>query len=201
MPKKLNKKNEINKILQTAMQCFTTSGYANTTMDDIAAKYGKSKASIYMHFKSKKAIFLALANYWLSQFKKALLPIFRSKEQPEIILSKTIQILADRIENDIPFFKAHLEFLHHSYLDKQAKNRMQKIHKFWTDELTAVFIPICPSAQIARQLAIFMMSVYDGYIIRALTANDISLKNEIYFIEKVSTNLLRLFRQNPNSFL
>ncbi len=196
MPIKLNKLEEKKKILSIAMQCFTTLGYSNTTMDYIAKKYGKSKASIYLHFKSKKAIFLALAEFWFQQFKKDLLPILHSHDQPENILSKIINLTSERIENDLPFFKAHLEFLRYSFIDSKAKNKIQKVYKFWTDELANIFLPICKSKQQSNQLAIYVISIYIGYIIRSITANDISIKDNAKFIQNITVNIINSLKKD-----
>lgn len=49
-----------NQILQAALVCFARSGYQQTSVDDISQEAGLSKGSIYTHFESKKALFLAL---------------------------------------------------------------------------------------------------------------------------------------------
>lgn len=201
MPIKLNKKEEKNKILKIAMHCFTNNGYSNTTMDDIAKKYGKSKASIYLHFKSKKSIFLALTDYWLRQFKQDLLPILHSNDEIELILSKIINKLSERIVLDLPFFKAHLEFLHHTYINSSIKNRIKKVYTFWTNELISILLPICNSIELAQKLAAFMIAVYDGFITRSITINDISIKDNIRFIEKITLSILNSIKNENKTYL
>lgn len=201
MPIKLNKKEEKNKILKTAMNCFTNNGYSNTTMDDIAKKYGKSKASIYLHFKSKKSIFLALTDYWLKQFKQDLLPILHSNDEPELILSKIINKLSERIDSDLPFFKVHLEFLRHTYTNNNIKNRINKVYTFWTKELASILFPICNSMELAQKLANFMIAVYDGFIARSITINDISIEDNIKFIEKITLSILNSIKNEYKSYL
>lgn len=49
-----------NQIRQAALVCFVRSGYHQTSVDDISQEAGLSKGSIYTHFESKKALFLAL---------------------------------------------------------------------------------------------------------------------------------------------
>lgn len=49
-------------ILQAALTCFVQAGYHKTSVDDIASHAGLSKGSIYTHFESKQALFLALLN-------------------------------------------------------------------------------------------------------------------------------------------
>ena len=47
-------------ILRGAMQVFLEQGYANTSMDQVAATAGVSKQTIYSHFRDKEGLFTAL---------------------------------------------------------------------------------------------------------------------------------------------
>lgn len=47
-------------ILQGAMRVFLRQGYANTSMDRVAAEAGVSKQTIYSHFQDKEGLFIAL---------------------------------------------------------------------------------------------------------------------------------------------
>jgi AcrR family transcriptional regulator len=47
-------------ILQGAMKVFLKQGYANTSMDRVAAEAGVSKQTIYSHFQDKEGLFIAL---------------------------------------------------------------------------------------------------------------------------------------------
>jgi AcrR family transcriptional regulator len=48
-------------ILEAALACFAEKGFAGTRMDDIAARAGITKGTIYLYFESKDAVFKALA--------------------------------------------------------------------------------------------------------------------------------------------
>ena len=48
-------------ILDAALACFGEKGFAATRMDDIAARAGITKGTIYLYFESKEAVFKALA--------------------------------------------------------------------------------------------------------------------------------------------
>jgi len=47
-------------ILQAAVDCFKTFGYAKTSMNDIGKRVGMNKASLYYHFKDKLALYEAV---------------------------------------------------------------------------------------------------------------------------------------------
>src|SRR6059058_2945988 len=48
-------------ILDAALACFAQKGFAATRLDDIAARAGITKGTIYLYFDSKQALFEALA--------------------------------------------------------------------------------------------------------------------------------------------
>jgi AcrR family transcriptional regulator len=51
----------IPEILDAALACFAEKGFAGTRMDDVAARAGITKGTIYLYFESKEALFKALA--------------------------------------------------------------------------------------------------------------------------------------------
>jgi len=175
MPIILNKKLEKEKILCSAMKCFTSVGFSNTTMDYIAKEYGKSKASIYQYFPSKKNLFLALTEYWLEDFKKRILPIMQAYNDPKLIFTAIAKEISSNIQRDLPFFKAQIEFLHYSYLDKQIQNRIRKIYQFWTERIIECLRDYCPNEKKCYYFAIFIIALFDGIVFRKTAADDIDI--------------------------
>src|SRR5215469_9178962 len=58
---KRRKDERVPEILEAALTSFGEKGFAATRMDDIAAKAGITKGTIYLYFDSKEAVFKALA--------------------------------------------------------------------------------------------------------------------------------------------
>jgi AcrR family transcriptional regulator len=54
-------------ILEAALACFAQKGFAATRLDDIAARAGITKGTIYLYFDSKQALFEALARQSIGQ--------------------------------------------------------------------------------------------------------------------------------------
>jgi AcrR family transcriptional regulator len=57
-----------NHILQAALTRFASQGYHDTTVDDIAREADLSKGSIYVHFDSKKELFLSAFVWFFDEF-------------------------------------------------------------------------------------------------------------------------------------
>ncbi|MBX3094511.1 MAG: TetR family transcriptional regulator [Cryobacterium sp.] len=68
------------RIITAADRLFTTRGYANTSMEDIADAADIAIRTIYLHFPSKAAIHLASFDSWLDAFVLAV--VARPIEEP-----------------------------------------------------------------------------------------------------------------------
>lgn len=64
----------INHILKSAMVCFADNGYHQTTMDDIVNEAGLSKGGLYIYFKSKRELFIAMVEGFVSDFGLFAIP-------------------------------------------------------------------------------------------------------------------------------
>lgn len=52
--------NTKSELIEVARQLFATQGFDNTTMNEIAAKSGKGRRTLYTYFKSKSEVFMAV---------------------------------------------------------------------------------------------------------------------------------------------
>ena len=66
-------------ILTAALSCFGEKGYHASTMDDLVRASGLSKGSLYWHFDSKLAVFLAL----FDRFAEDLLAGWDASQRPD----------------------------------------------------------------------------------------------------------------------
>lgn len=55
-----NVSNTRSELIEVARQLFASQGYDNTTMNEIAAKSGKGRRTLYTYFKSKSDVFMAV---------------------------------------------------------------------------------------------------------------------------------------------
>jgi AcrR family transcriptional regulator len=61
-------------ILEAAARVFARSGYAATSMDDVAAEAGITKLIVYRHFNSKRDLYLAVLGEVAERLRKTLSP-------------------------------------------------------------------------------------------------------------------------------
>lgn len=65
MPQQQRSEETRARILRSALECFSRSGYDATGVAEICAAAGISKGAFYHHFPTKQAVFIELLNAWL----------------------------------------------------------------------------------------------------------------------------------------
>jgi AcrR family transcriptional regulator len=75
-------------MLEAALHCFLTFGFAKTSMDDIAKRAGVSRPLIYVKFKNKDELFAGVFDYLTEgRFEKAMAVINGSGSPRERLLA------------------------------------------------------------------------------------------------------------------
>lgn len=88
-------------ILRAAVDLFVERGYHDTSMEDIAARVGIAKGTVYLHFASKEDLALAMIDQGSRRFANALDTILASDATPraklETIFERTFSSVGDGI--------------------------------------------------------------------------------------------------------
>lgn len=69
-------------ILKAARSLFGEQGFADTSMDEIAAAAGVAKGAVYHHFPTKEALFEAVSEAAASELADRLAPVARAAPDP-----------------------------------------------------------------------------------------------------------------------
>src|SRR5512144_3396941 len=78
-------------ILRTAADLFRERGYRASTLDDIAARLGMSKASLYTYFRAKEEMLAAISRQTIEGFTRELGLVLRSTLSPEDKLRRIVR--------------------------------------------------------------------------------------------------------------
>lgn len=81
-------------ILAGARDAFTEHGFERATVDDIAARAGVSKATVYNHFQDKRALFIAAFDDAADRLRGELKAVLA---EPSSDLQRTLQRAGERI--------------------------------------------------------------------------------------------------------
>lgn len=169
------------KILEEALKLFAQSGYMGTSMNDIAAKLGVTKAALYKHYSSKQEILDSIVE------KMNRMDMERAKEyeMPEGDMEEVIAGYKNTAFDKIRQF-TKVQFLHWTEeefsccfrkmltLEQYRDPEMEKLYQNYLAKgplqyIEAIFSGITGNSKTARQLAmdfygpIFLLySIYDG---------------------------------------
>ncbi|MBI5207723.1 MAG: TetR/AcrR family transcriptional regulator [Candidatus Firestonebacteria bacterium] len=113
-------------ILKSALNIFSSKGYHNTVIDDIAIQADLGKGTIYRYYKNKQSLFLAVIESNLDEIKRLILSAMSSKESDVIKnMRKYIEIYLKYFEKNKSFYNILLheksEFKHEAFLRHRKK--------------------------------------------------------------------------------
>ena len=169
------------KILEEALKLFAQSGYMGTSMNDIAAKLGVTKAALYKHYKSKQEILDSIVDKMNEMDKERV----KQYEMPEGKLEDVIAEYKETAFDKIREF-TKVQFLHWTEeefpccfrkmltLEQYRDPQMAELYQnYLTDGplsyIETLFAGLFEDAGKARQMAldfygpIFLLySIYDG---------------------------------------
>lgn len=75
------KTNIRDRIVQSAIECFSEYGFDRSRMDDIAQRADLSKGTLYLYFKSKEDLFYAICENNLKVIKEQLSRMFATRKE------------------------------------------------------------------------------------------------------------------------
>ncbi|MCL6640457.1 MAG: TetR/AcrR family transcriptional regulator [Candidatus Rokubacteria bacterium] len=78
-------------VLQTAADLFRERGYRATTLDDLAARLGMSKASLYTYVRSKEELLAAISRETIGEFRREMDRVLHSDLDPDEKLRRIVR--------------------------------------------------------------------------------------------------------------
>ena len=87
------------RIVQSAIECFSKNGFDRSRMDDIAKTADLSKGTLYLYFKSKEDLFYDICENNLKMIKEQLSQIFATKKEDLVSDAERFYENLQRIEN------------------------------------------------------------------------------------------------------
>ncbi|MDP3276286.1 MAG: TetR/AcrR family transcriptional regulator [Deltaproteobacteria bacterium] len=81
-------------LLRAASTVFTTRGYHDAKVEDIAAQAGVAKGTFYLYFKDKRSVFVELVDSLFERISKAILRVDVAQDVPEQVKHNVRAIVA-----------------------------------------------------------------------------------------------------------
>lgn len=158
------------RILRAAMESFAQTGYDKTKMDDIAKRLGLSKGTLYLYFKSKEDLFLAICEHNMEQGREADSKLFLRKENAS---SDAEQIFDNIRQRERGNDRIVLEMVVESTRNPRLKKAMQDYHTKVHDRVLQEFKRKAEEGYIRKDidvngLAIAVVALYDGLAVNRM---------------------------------
>lgn len=116
-------------VLAASVDVFNERGYDGTSMEDLSARLGIGKSSIYHHVESKEALLRLALDEALLALEQAEQDVRAmagpAVERLEILLRRSVQVLFDRL----PYVTLLLRVRGNSEVERQALTRRRRIDR------------------------------------------------------------------------
>ncbi len=153
------------RILLAAMELFLRRGYARTSVTQIAAKAGVSRAAVFWHFSNKDTLFRAAAKQFVVPFREALGGRL-SHLEPRKRIFELIDVYEQFVESNRPnietFVNWVLECPEHS---GPMREELLGLHEVFRSEVEGALCELLGDEKRANEYANGLISLMDGNLL------------------------------------
>mgnify|MGYP001627836628 CR=1 FL=1 len=97
------------RIIDGAIELIEEQGFEKTTMDEIAARAEISKGSLYLYFKDKATLYIAIKKRGLNKIISIFMSLIQKDEKGAVILKKMILSFLEYTTTHLSFTKAMIK--------------------------------------------------------------------------------------------
>ncbi len=109
-------------ILEAAIQAFTEKGFGDATMDDIVARAGLSKGTLYWYFESKDELINSIVGYIFERELAHAQQVVQGEERSREKLLVTLEMVTASFEQMQPIMPILMEYWAMMMRDERIRN-------------------------------------------------------------------------------
>ena len=125
-------------ILDAALTVLVQHGYEGSRMDDVVSESQLSKGAIYWYYKSKKAMYLDLVNFWVIRYSATINHLVENDQYAPDQLKSLFNYFIDQYESDPDPFIALTEFWSMAQKDDDFREKLQKVYSQFLEVLEKI---------------------------------------------------------------
>ena len=125
-------------ILDAALTVLVQHGYEGSRMDDVVSESQLSKGAIYWYYKSKKAMYLDLVNFWVIRYSATINHLVENDQAAPDQLKSLFNYFIDQYESDPDPFIALTEFWSMAQKDNDFREKLQKVYSQFLEVLEKI---------------------------------------------------------------
>lgn len=92
-------------IFESAIKVFSNSGYTGATMDEVVARAGVAKGSLYYHFKSKEELFIFIIKEGINLINEDIDKATKGMDNPYEIIKESFRVMLKYVYDNKDLFK------------------------------------------------------------------------------------------------
>ena len=127
-----------NQILDAALTVLVQNGYEGSRMDDVVTESQLRKGAIYWYYKSKKAMYLDLVNFWVIRYSATINHLVENDQAAPDQLKSLFNYFIDQYESDPDPFIALTEFWSMAQKDDDFRAKLQKVYSQFLEVLEKI---------------------------------------------------------------
>lgn len=187
-------------ILNAAEDVFTQKGFEEARMDDIAGETGLSKGTLYLYFKSKDDLIIAILDRMFQREFRQLENLDQDAETATEAIWKITDLLTKEILGLLRLIPIVYQFLALAFRNKYVQKALKKYINRYLDILIPIIqrgIDLGEFRQVdAREVAVAMGAMMEGTLL--LWVYDKSLVDPEYHIHSGMKLLLEGVQARPH---
>lgn len=166
----LHKSEVRERIIRAAVESFTQTGYDKTKMDDIAKRLDLSKGTLYLYFKSKEDLFIAICEHNIQKSDQEDMGFFQKKENVASDAEQIYDNIRKREQgNDRVMLEMVTESARNPKLRKAMAELHTKVHKHVEENINKKIDKGFLRKDVdAASLAIALVALYDGLAVNRM---------------------------------
>jgi len=129
-------------LFRAAQRVIVKDGYERAQLETIAKEAGRTKGSVYAHFKSKEELFLAMIEFIIAERGRALRQL--SLAQRGEALRLAVRAVFLRAAFDDAWLVIILEYKLHAYRHPRAAARIRESYNKLWDEVHGLLLRLAP---------------------------------------------------------
>jgi len=128
------------RILRAAQDIIAEKGPHETTIDDIAARAGVAKGTVYLYFKNKDSLLASLMQIGLEAFEAAVRRKVEAHSEPREQLRALIEEHVAQMHNHVKFGKIIWSQTSHAVLPPELKTMLMNCARSYVDLVSTILI-------------------------------------------------------------
>jgi AcrR family transcriptional regulator len=161
------------KLIDAALELFSTSGYEHATVDDISREAGYSKGAYYFHFSTKDDILMELLRMWTEDRSRVL----AASEGEASTVEGLCDVLTTFFSYDEKRWPATLlEFWSQALRNDDVSKRLTQAYASWRGQLASAFEQAASTGVVEldspADAAAVALAAHDGYAVQVAITPD-----------------------------